>query len=144
MASRREDVLDAVKAMITAALPGADVTRNRAKSTKLTVGGMVVVRDGDPGEPEVILSPLLYTYSHQVVLEFAAYESQSQTREQVLDGMMADVGRACELDRTLGGLCEWIEPGAPEPDDAETLGAEPIRWASIPLMAVYTTSNPLT
>ena len=81
MASKRETVLAAVKALVAAALPGAEVKRNLAKAERIPPGGLVVIRDGDPGEPEVCLSPLTYLYSHRVPLEIAAYESATLSRE---------------------------------------------------------------
>jgi hypothetical protein len=41
------------------------VKRNLAKAERLPPGGLAVIRDGDPGEPEVSLSPLSYLYSHR-------------------------------------------------------------------------------
>lgn len=63
MTSKREQVLDAIKALVAAALPDADVKRNLAKADRIPPGGLVIVRDGDPGDPEVMLSPLLYIYT---------------------------------------------------------------------------------
>jgi len=143
MPSHREQVLEAAKALVAAALPFADVSRNGNKPQRIGAGGTVVLHDGDPGEPEVTLSPLRYTYEHPVELDVAAYETASKTREQVLDEMFTAIGAAVELDRTLGGLCEWVEASAPAPEDIEAPGVEPVRWAQLNLTCVYTTSNPL-
>lgn len=144
MASKREQVLDAVKALVAAALPNADVKRNKPKPDRIPPGGMAIIRDGDPGEPDVTLSPLTYTYSHRISVELAAYESASQSREQVLDGMLSVIGVAVAANRTLGGLCEFLEPEAPAPDDIEVVGALSARWADCVITAVYSTRNPLT
>ena len=61
MASKRETVLAAAKTLVAAALPGVEVRRNLAKTERIPPGGLVVIRDGDPGEPEVSLSPLTPT-----------------------------------------------------------------------------------
>ena len=82
MASRREEVLDAIKALVAGALPNADVKRNLDKPERVAPGGLVIIRDGDPGEPEVLLSPLTYVYEHRVPIEVAAFASASLTREQ--------------------------------------------------------------
>ena len=143
MSSKREQVLDAVKALLSSALPSADVRRNLAKPERIPPGGLVVVRDGDPGEPEVMLSPLVYVYSHRIPIELAAYETSSQTPEQVLDEMLGAIGTALAADRTLGGLCDFLEVEAPSTDDVETLGAAPARFAQVTIVAVYATSDPL-
>jgi hypothetical protein len=141
--SRREQVLDGIKMLIATALPNADVKRNLAKPERIPPGGLVIVRDGDPGEPEVMLSPLLYVYTHRVPIEIAAYESSSATREQVLDEILGAIGTAVAGDRTLGGLCDFIEAEATATDDIDTAGARPGRWADAAIVAVYGTPDPL-
>lgn len=143
MTSKREQVFDAVKALVAAALPNADVKRNLAKAERIPPGGLVIVRDGDPGEPEVMLSPLTYIYTHRIPIEVAAYETASKPREQVLDEMLGAIGAAVAADRTLGGLCDFIEPEAPATDDVETAGARAGRWADAAIIAVYGTTDPL-
>jgi hypothetical protein len=143
VSSKREQVLDAIKSLLSSALPNADVRRNLAKPERIPPGGLVVIRDGDPGEPEVMLSPLVYVYSHRIPIELAAYETSSQLPEQVLDEMLGAIGVAVSGDRTLGGLCDFIEAQAPSTDDVETAGARAGRWADAAIVAVYGTPDPL-
>jgi hypothetical protein len=143
MTSRREQVLDAIKALVASALPNADVKRNLAKPERIPPGGLAIIRDGDPGEPEVILSPLIYVYTHRIPIELAAYETSSQTREQVLDSMLGAVGAVVASNRTLGGLCDFIEAEAPATEDVEATGARAGRWADAAIVAVYGTTDPL-
>ncbi len=143
MSSKREQVLDAVKALLSSALPTADVRRNLAKPERIPPGGLVVVRDGDPGDPEVMLSPLVYVYTHRIPIELAAYETSSQSPEQVLDEMLGSIGVAVSGNRTLSGLCDFIEAQAPTTDDVETAGARAGRWADAAIVAVYGTPDPL-
>jgi hypothetical protein len=143
MTSKREQVLDAVKALVASALPDADVKRNLAKPERIAPGGLAIIRGGDPGEPEVILSPLIYIYTHRIPIELAAYETSGQTREQVLDGMLGSIGAAVVSNRTLGGLCDFIEAEAPATEDVETTGARASRWADVAIVAVYGTTDPL-
>ena len=144
MPSRREAVLEAVLTLLAAALPGAEVKRNLDKPERIPPGGLVIVRDGDPGEPDTLLSPLTYVYAHRIPIEVAAFASASLTREQVIDQMLAAIGMAIEADRTLGGLCDFIEAEAPVSDDVETAGALSGRWADMAIIATYGTPNPLT
>jgi hypothetical protein len=144
MASRREEVLDAIKALVGGALPNAEVKRNLNKPERIPPGGLVIIRDGDPGEPEVLLSPLTYVYEHRVPIDIAAFASASLTREQVLDQMLSTIATAVIADRTLGGLCDFIEAEAPTSDDLETAGAISGRWADAAIIASYATANPLT
>ena len=144
MASKREQVIEAVKALVASALPNAEVKRNLDKPERIPPGGLVIVRDGDPGEPDVLLSPLTYVYEHRIPLELAAFPSSTLTREEALDQMLSDIGAAVAADRTLGGLCEFLETEAPVTDDLETAGAASGRWADAAIVASYSTTNPLT
>jgi hypothetical protein len=144
MASKREQVLEAIRALVAAALPAADVKRNLEKPERIPPGGLVIIRDGDPGEPDVLLSPLTYIFAHRVPIEIAVFNSVSLTREQALDEMLSAIGAAIAADRTLGGLCDFLDAEAPAPDDAETLGSPIARWSDAAIIATYGTTNPLT
>ena len=50
MTSKREQVIQAVFALIKTALPLADVQRNRDKAQTPGAHGDVILRDGDPGD----------------------------------------------------------------------------------------------
>ena len=141
MASRREEVIQAVLALVTAALPGATVKRNDELPMRVPAGGLAIVRDGDPGEPEVLMSPLTYLWDHAIQLELAAPAGAG--REAALDDMLTALGAAIEADRTLGGLCDWLEPTAPDTNDATTENSQPVRWALLDLTATYATTSPL-
>lgn len=143
MTSRREQVLGALHALVASALLSAEVKRNLAKPERVPPGGLVIVRDGDPGEPELTLSPLIYIYTHRIPIEVAAYETSSEIREHVLDDMLAAIGGAVASNRTLGGLCDFIEAEAPATEDIETAGARAVRWADAVIVAIYGTSDPL-
>lgn len=145
--SKRLDVLAAVKAMMGTVFPGAEVLGldgDDAAPTRVGPLGRVIVRSGDLGEPEVDLSPLMYNWQHRIPIEVSAYESSSLTSEEVVDSMLEEIGVAIEADRTLGGLCDWVEPTAPLTDDIYVDGAKPPKGADLDLVAIYATSNPLT
>ncbi len=144
MASRREEVVDGVRALIAVALPAARVERNAAKPERIPAGGLVIIRDGDPGDPEVHLSPLTYIYTHRVPVEIAVLAAPPLSREQVLDQALQAIGEAVEANRTLAGLCDFIEPEAPSSDDLEATGTVAARWADLVIVATYATPNPLT
>lgn len=143
MASRCEEVVQAVTALSGQALPDALVERDAPWPKKAQPGGQVIVRNGDPGDPEITLSPLAYTYSHGVEIEVFG-PAADDDRHAALDAMLIALGEAVEADRTLGGLCEWLEPSAAEPDDVMVDHGQPLRAARLTVLAVYTTSNPLT
>ncbi len=143
MTSKREQVLEALRETLTAALPGAQVKRNLTKPEKIPAAGLVILRDGDPGEPEVTLSPLTYIYTHRIPIEVAVQLSGLQANETALDGLLGAFGSAVAANRTLGGLCDFLEAEAPATDDIEAMGAVSGRWADLTVVAVYGTTDPL-
>lgn len=145
--SRRLDVLQAIKAMIAEALPNADVLgldNDDAVPTRPTPGGRVIVRSGDPGEPEIDLCPLTYNFDHEIPIELTGWNDPELSSEALLDAMMVPIGAAIEQDRTLGGLCTWLEARSPLTDDIFLEGATPEERADLVIVATYATTNPLT
>ena len=59
------------------------------------------------------------------------------------DVLTAAIGALLAGDRTLGGLCDWIEAEAPEPADLPVEGATTIRAAILIVALHYTTDDPL-
>jgi hypothetical protein len=47
----------------------ATVRRNEVLPERVPDAGLVIVRDGDPGEPDVTLNPRNEFYSHRVEIE---------------------------------------------------------------------------
>jgi len=143
MASMRETILQALQGVLAAALhSGARVTVLRAEPLPVTIpeDGLVILRDGDPGEPETTLSPLRWHYQHRAEIEVLA---QVQNRAGVFDSICVRIGAALAANRTLGGLCDWVEPEAPQPSDLPVEGAETIKAAVITVVLHYSTADPL-
>lgn len=144
MASKREQIIEAVVTMIAGALPGVKVVRNADKPERIPASGLVVVRDGEAGEPEdVTLSPLTYHYAHRVGVEIAILADASASREQRLDAILSAIGVAVAANHTLGGLADFLEAAAPFTDDLDAEGAYAARWASVDLVVHFATSDPL-
>ena len=59
MASKREEVLQALLAQLQT-VPLGKVERNRLRPERIPPEGLIILRDGEIGEPEVLLSPLSY------------------------------------------------------------------------------------
>jgi hypothetical protein len=145
--SKRLDVLLAVKQLIEIALPGAKVLGldgKEAPPATVPATGMVVVRTGDPGEAQVDLSPPSYNYEHRIPLEVSTFSSAGLSSEEALDIMLVAIGEGVAADRTLGGLCQWLDTSSAGTDDIyPDGGGEPPRGADIMIIASYSTLNPL-
>lgn len=138
--SRREQVLAALHARLAAGL-AAEVLRNEVLPQRVPDCGVAILYDGSPGQPAVTLSPLTYHYEHRAEIEVVMQPSHD--RETRFDALLAGIGTALAADRTLGGLCDWVEPEAPAPVDLPVDGAPSLRAASVAVRLHYTTTDPL-
>jgi hypothetical protein len=139
MPSIRETILFALHALLRT--QPAPVLRGDALPERVLATGLLILRDGEPGEPSVTLSPLRYHYQHRVEVE--AVVQSATDRDAAFDALAAAVGAALAADRTLGGLCDWVDAEAPRPVDLAVDGAASLKAAVIPVVLHYTTSDPL-
>jgi len=138
--SKREDVLSALFAVL-AGISGPVVRRNDVLPSRVGAGGMIILRDGEPGDPQVILSPLTYCYEHMAEIE--VFRQDGAGAEAAIDTLLEAVGAAIAADRTLGGLCDWVEAEAPVITDLPVDSGVPLRAAMVGVLLVYDTSDPL-
>ena len=138
MTTPRETILAALHERLSA-LP-ATAMRGEVLPERVPVEGMLILRDGEPGEPEMTLSPLAYHYQHRAEIEAVV---QGAERDTAFDTLTASSGTALAADRTLGGLCDWIEAEAPRPVDLPVEGAARLQAAVIPVVLHYSISDPL-
>lgn len=141
--SLRNDILTALTAAIATALPNAVVDRNGVVLDRLGPGGRVSVRDGDPGEPEVMLSPLAYAWQHRAVVEAVVTAATDSARQAVLETLLAGIAAALAADRTLGGRADYVMASAPQIEAVPIDGATPLLGATVTIELSYVTSDPL-
>lgn len=145
--SRREEILTALLAQIQntfmgdLALARAEVLRGEVLPVEIPSNGLVILRDGVPGEPEVLMSPLTWCYQHRAEVELLVQAGAD--RDRLLDMLASGLGRAIAFDRTLGGLCDWVEAEAPVVTDLPVEGAETIKGATVTVVLHYCVTDPL-
>ena len=115
--------------------------RDEVLPERIPPAGLIILRDGQPGEPEVTLSPLRYHYQHRAELEVVVQTPNG--RASAFDNLIVAIGTALEADRTLGGLCDWVEAEAPASVDLPVEGAVSLKAAVITVLLHYTTTGPL-
>lgn len=140
MTTKREDVLSALFTALKGII-GAAVLRNEVLPEKIPPAGLLIMRDGQPGDPEVTLSPLRYHWQHRVEVEL--FVRGSAGLDLAFDTLAEKVGLAVDADRTLGGRCDWIETDSPEPVDLAVEGATNIKAAVLMLTLHYVSDDPL-
>ena len=139
MSTTRENVLSTLLERLQSV--AALTLRDEVLPERIPVAGLIILRDGQPGEPEVTLSPLRYHYQHRAELEVVVQAPNG--RATAFDSLIASIGAALEADRTLGGLCDWVEPEAPASVDLPVEGAAALKAAVITVVLHYTTTGPL-
>lgn len=136
--TKREEVLQALFAVLSGT--GISCRRNDPKTEHIPASGVMVLHDGDPGEPEATMSPAMWHFIHSAQIDmFAAGEN----RDTVFDGMCEAVAGAIAADRTLGGVCDLCLPDAPVQSQVDDYGAVPVKAASVQVSLYYATTDPL-
>ena len=144
--SNREAILSAFFALISeiGAIPGRSmpvtVKRNAALPSDVSRSACVIINDGDPGGPEVTMSPLAYHYEHEVEIVVALQDAVDP--EAALDALAGAIGLQILSHRTLAG-CNWIEAAAPVPYELPVDGGASITAARIAVTLVYSLGDPL-
>ena len=139
MPTTRETILAALYARLQPL--AATALRDEVLPERIPPAGLIILRDGQPGEPEVTLSPLRYHYQHRAELEVIVQTPGN--RATAFDALITSIGTALASDRTLGGLCDWIEAEAPTSVDLPVEGAVALKAAVVTVVLHYTAADPL-
>lgn len=140
MPTSRETILTALADALRT-IPHVPVLRGEVLPERIPPAGLMILRDGNPGEPGVTLSPLTYHYQHRAELEVIVQSAAN--RDALFDALCAQVGAVLAADRTLRGFCDWVEPDAPEPVDLAIDGAAALKAGIVPITLHYSTADPL-
>ncbi len=138
--STPEAALKALLAALTAAKPRrARIERNAQLPVSAPAAGLIILRDGDPGEPLVVMGPLTYEYEHVADVDIIA------NNDALFDALKQSVGTALAADRTLGGLTFDLRARQPVKTLVRDIeGRAAFTAATVPVVLHYTTSDPLT
>ena len=143
MTSKTEQVLTGLTARLET-VPSAKVERDTAVPEKIPAGGLIVLRDGDPGVPDTALGGFggVY-YSHDVEIELYIEEGDAAVRDAAFDALVQETGTALESDPTLGDLAFGMTYSRPEIDTEAVIGAPAIKHGTITVTVEYETDSPL-
>ena len=143
MPSQREAAISALHAHLSAALMLILVKRNEVLSTSIPAEGSIILRDGDAGEPEILLSPLRYLYQHRVELEVWVQQARSTERDQQFDQLLQRLGVALDSAGTLNDAVDLLHTGSPEFSTESIEGGATVKVATIPVYLEFNTRHPL-
>lgn len=151
MPTTAETVLEALKDQIvdyfdSVSWEGAAVTieRNTALPEEIPAGGLVIIRDGVPGEPDQCLGQFgpVY-YSHAVEIEIYVHDGSASARDSIWADIASGIGAALEDDKTLGGVAIGMIYGMPEALTTAVEGAEDIKSGVVRPVIDYETATPI-
>lgn len=143
MTSKREQALAGLFLWLKDNVTGPSVLRNDPLPTKVPSEGLFILRDGEPGEPEVTLSPPRYHYQHRTEIEALVQHAEQAQRDQALDDLLSLLAQALDGQTSLGGLVDYLHIETPEFLSETVEGAPTIKAAVVPIILEYTTTNPL-
>ena len=143
MTSKREQALAGLFLCLKDNVTGLSVLRNEPLPTKVPADGLIILRDGDPGEPEVTLSPTRYHYQHRAEIEALVQHGDPAQRDTALDTLLEKVAKALDGQTSLDGLVDYLHIETPDFLSETVEGAPTIKAAVVPIILEYSTSNPL-
>jgi hypothetical protein len=142
-ASKAEQILDALNTLLET-VPDAVVERNSVLPEKVPAGGLIILRDGDPGEPGHTLGAFGNAYyQHATEIEVYVEEGNAAARGAVFDALPRKIGAALEADPTRGGLAFSLTYGRPETSIEAVAGAPAIKAATLTVTVDYQSDAPL-
>lgn len=120
------------------------VERNTAFPEGIPVGGLVIVRDGDPGAPDESLAQVgPYYYQHSISVEVYVRDANALARDGIYADLISGVSAALESDRSLSGEIFGMSYGFPDSDITEVEGGEDIKSGTITVVVDYETATPI-
>lgn len=141
--SKRENVLNALFERLLN-LTEVVVKKNDPLPQKVPRKGLIILRDGKIGEPEVLLSPPCFIYQHRAEIEAVVQDATSADRDTHLDKLLEEVGRLLQIDPTLSGLIDYMHADPPEFIEELVDGGITIKAAIVPIILEYTSTSNLT
>ena len=101
------------------------------------------MRDGNVGEPEILLSPTCYIFTHRAELEVIVQKETPAERDQALDGLLVQIGELLQEDPGLGGVVDDMHADPPEFVEELVEGGVTIKGAIVPIVLEYTSNSNL-
>ena len=129
--SKTEQILRRLKTQLES-IAGVTVERNSAVPEKIPAGGLLILRDGTPGEPEQSLGGFGGAYCRQdAEIEIYVENGDAAARDTAFDTLLHEIGIVLDDDPTLGGLAFGMTFGRPETDAQAVVGAPAIKAGTL-------------
>jgi len=140
---KREDVLNALLAALQAGIIGPEIARNLDLPEDVPSAGQLILRDGDLRLRDTVLSPLTYLHQNRAELELIVIGDTAAIRDAAIDGLLASVSVVILVNRTLGGLAEFMDADDLVTAGLPTEGAAGIKAVLLPILIDFSSDSPL-
>ena len=140
--TKRESILQALLTVLQT-IPDVSIERNTVTPEQVPNSGLIILRDGEAGEPEVLLSPLSYLWEHHAELEVLVQEGEPVVRDLALDTLFKQIAEVLGQNPTLGGLCDRVLPLAPQTSTLAIDGGVALKAALVPVRLIFVTTDQL-
>ncbi len=123
----------------------ARVERNSVLPEKVPGDGLIIIYDGDPGDPDLVLGGFGSAY-YQHAIEVVVYveEGNPTQRDQKFDALLLQIGAVLEAHADLDGLVAGLTYSRPEISIEPVIGGPAIKTGTIILLADYEAETPLS
>ena len=137
--STRESALAALFTALQGVAGAPTVRRNSPLPEDVPVAGLIVMGDGDPGEPEEMMSPPRDAWRHRVEVGIYVQKGEDAARAAALDALAVAVAAKLATDRSLGGAVQHMDWGPLVPAHDAVEGAASFAAAVISVYLYYET-----
>ena len=139
MTSKTEAVLRALEARLqTIAISTRRVLRDEGVPQEVPADGLVILHDGDPGEPEELLGGQgPYLYAHDAEIGVIVQSAKPAVRAAKFDALKVAVAGALDADPTLGGAVDALIYAAPAASEEGIEGMAGAKKGTIPVTLEY-------
>ncbi len=134
--SKRETVLKALFSVLQN-IGDVKVERNSELPETTDEKGLLIMRDGEIEEMEVVLSPLLYSWQHTVQIEVFIKEDINGKGEMQRDDLLKKIDQAFSADETLSGNINGMTVARLDPGEISAKGSAVIKAATISVELFY-------
>jgi hypothetical protein len=104
---------------------------------------LVILRDGELGEPEVTLSPITYHWQHEASVEIFIANAEAVERDARMDTLLVQLGVVLAANPSLGGAVDFCSAGVLTLEDLPIEGTAGIKTCVLPLILHYSSASAL-
>ncbi len=144
MTSKTETILQALAALVEGAV-NSEFERNASVPEKIPTDGLVILRDGNPGLPDEALGGFGNAYyEHEVEIEIYVADGAQNSRDDLFDTIITQIGEVLENDPDLGGLIFGMSYARPDVTVEIVPGSHAIKSGVLTLILDYETPTALS